>query len=249
MTAPWTADFDFYATQIEDERAFIALDLGAQSAAPVATHSHRLLVRVRMLAPRPDGLRSSEEADALFALEDTIVERLAPLDALQVGRIVHGGYSTFVFYVPEATDDGRLRRAFGDTQPYVVEVGRTADADWSFYFGFLWPDPYGMQSIQNRRLLHVRGEHGDKADVPREVDHLAIFDDEKKLREAATALERLGFRLDAPECDDATGEWRLQFHRDDRVDAERADAFTTEILDVVLPLDGIYDGWGATIEK
>ena len=45
------------------------------------------------------------------------------------------------------------------------------------------------------------------------------------------------------------GKWGLQFHREDRCDEDRANAFAAEILDIVLPLGGDYDGWGAVIEK
>jgi hypothetical protein len=55
MTTLWDVDFDTYATQVEGERAVVSLDLGARWSAPLASHPHRVMVRIRMLEPRPDG--------------------------------------------------------------------------------------------------------------------------------------------------------------------------------------------------
>ena len=52
---------------------------------------------------------------------------------------------------------------------------------------------------------------------------------------------------DDDDDDDSDDEerWGLQFHRDDSLADGRPDEFVAEILDVILPLGGSYDGWGA----
>jgi hypothetical protein len=54
---------------------------------------------------------------------------------------------------------------------------------------------------------------------------------------------------DEAEANDADGDdderWALQFHRDDALADGRPDDFVAEILDIILPLGGRYDGWGA----
>lgn len=45
---------------------------------------------------------------------------------------------------------------------------------------------------------------------------------------------------------DAEDRWALSFHRDDALADDRPDTFVVEILDVILPLGGSYDGWGAS---
>ncbi|HVV87403.1 MAG TPA: DUF695 domain-containing protein [Kofleriaceae bacterium] len=50
---------------------------------------------------------------------------------------------------------------------------------------------------------------------------------------------------DGGEDDPDEERWALQFHRDDVLADGRPDEFVAEILDIILPLDGTYDGWGA----
>ena len=57
-------DWDFYEASLDEDRAFVMMDLAAEKQ---ESHRHRLQIRVKMLQPRPDGLRSNEEAEALFA--------------------------------------------------------------------------------------------------------------------------------------------------------------------------------------
>jgi hypothetical protein len=58
---------------------------------------------------------------------------------------------------------------------------------------------------------------------------------------------------DEDDDDDEDGDdeerWSLQFHRDDALADGRPDEFVSEILDVILPLGGSYDGWGAEHRK
>src|SRR5690348_5410852 len=101
MNAPWEQNFDFYEGTNGDARAIIRVDLAAAEHAPVASHPVRLQFRVKMLEPREDGLRSEQEADALFKLEDTFVEAIVTAQhAIYVGRMVSRGYTEFVFYAP-----------------------------------------------------------------------------------------------------------------------------------------------------
>src|SRR5262245_61916732 len=101
MPASWEPNFDFYEGRWGDDRMMVLIDLGAAAHAPVASHPIRLQLRVRMLDPRPDGLRSNAEKDALFAFEDRLVPAVQrATDAIFVGRIVARGYTEFFFYVP-----------------------------------------------------------------------------------------------------------------------------------------------------
>ncbi len=50
---------------------------------------------------------------------------------------------------------------------------------------------------------------------------------------------------ESDEEDENDERWGLQFHRDDALADGRPDEFVGEILDIILPLDGAYDGWGA----
>lgn len=245
--ARWEPDFDVYFSQIEDRPASFVIDLAAGTHAPVATHPVRLTLRIPMKIPRPDGLRHRDEMDALGALEDRFVAALEQgVDAIYVGRVVHGGMTTMYLYVPaqhRAALD-QLPSITGSPGDYEPSWSIADDADWGAYLEFLAPGPYDRQTIWNRRLLQVFAEKGDRADQPREVDHLAFFPSREAAERAGEALRTAGFRTD--EIDEqAERGFGLQFHRDDHLGEGRADEFVFEILDIVLEEEGSYDGWGA----
>lgn len=247
---PWTPSFDFYIAPLDGDPAAIALDLGAADHAPVETHPRRLAVRIAMKAPRPDGLRSREEFDALSRVEDRIAEAIGyELEGWMVGRVVYRGSTDLFFYVPKAEDgeDERLteciERACGD---YEVATQWSVDAPWKFYFEFLWPDRATMQTMANRRVVHQLEESGDDPAALRIIDHFAFFDDEAVCGRVASALRDRGFVVDAPQ-EREDGSWSLQFHRKDSLSDGRIDAVTAEILDVIGEDDGSYDGWGCPV--
>jgi hypothetical protein len=228
-----------------DDRLSVMIDLAALPHTPVATHPVRLNVRAAMLRKRADGLRSSEEMDALLSLEEQVVPALEKkANAIHIARLVGQGYTEFLFYVPAerraVADDPNA--AAGNVAPYELEWYLEDDPDWTAYRN-LFPDRYDIQTIWNRRVVTAMKENGDLLDRPREIDHLATFPTEDRAREAATALAARGFRAAEPHLKGTR--WWLEFHRTDRCDGHRPDEFTFEILDVVLPLEGQFDGWGS----
>jgi hypothetical protein len=247
VAPPWKDDFDFYEGRMADDRMIVLIDLAADRHAPLASHPVRLQVRVAMHQPRLDGLRSREEKDALFALEDRLIPALErAADGIFVGRLVAQGYTEFVFYVPaerqeEANDPVA---ATGDVSPYELEWFTEEDPGWTWYRE-LYPNQYAIQTIWNRRLVAQMKKGGDRIELPRMIDHLARFPSRERVRAAAEALAGLGFLVEEPRQANQT--WELEFHRRDLCDGGRPDEFTVEILDVVLPLEGDYDGWGSVV--
>jgi len=109
--------------------------------------------------------------------------------------------------------------------------------------------PVRLQSMLNGRLQRQMEKSGDHLEIPREVDHLVVFSSEPNATSAAVALAKAGFRIDplrGPEGDDGT--WRLEFHRTDACDGERPDRFVFEVLDLIEPFDGEFDGWGSVAQ-
>ncbi len=246
----WQQDFDFYLAQLDDQPASFVFDLNAVAHAPVASHPLAVRITVPMLRPRPDGLRDASELDDLAALEDQFVDALeAKVDAIYVGRVVHAGATTLYLYVPESHRAAveELPALTGDPPgDYAPTWTLDDDPTWRLH-GFLEPDPYARQGIWNRRLIGVFAQHGDLGIEPREIDHLAYFPTEAAAEAARVALTALGFRCDDLTGDDADdgGLWTVEFHREDVLSGDRPDAFVSQFLDVILPLDGTYDGWGA----
>ena len=110
-----------------------------------------------MKRPRPDGLRSSEELDALAAIEDRLVESIGhEIEGWFIGRVLYRGYSDMFFYLPEPQPDDEDRlsscveAAAGD---YEITQRIDEDPKWDFYTDFLWPDRASHQAMGNRRVL------------------------------------------------------------------------------------------------
>jgi len=248
MTSRWQENFAFYLTNLDGQPASFVVDLNAE---PQESHALRLQLRVPLLKPRPDGLRDQSELEPMGALEDRVVEALrGAVDAIYVGRLVSRGATEFFFYVPAANasklDD--LKGLVGDLAPYTLEYLAAEDADWGAYTQLLYPDPYSLQAIANRSLLEQLQQAGDAMTVARVVDHLAFFDGVGPANEAAKRLQAAGFATDEVDTR-SDGSVGLQFHREDSVGDGQADAFVAEVLDIILPLEGSYDGWGCPVVK
>lgn len=249
MPKQWTENFDFYEARATTGRALVSLDLAASQHAPLESHPVRLQFRVKMLRPREDGLRSAEEADALFALEDRLVAAAQEkLDAIYVARAVAYGYTEFYFYVP-AAHRGGAPSLVKDTAPYEIEWHAAPDAKWERYEQ-LFPDKFSYQHMMNRRVLRQLEAAGDDLSRVREVDHFAFFPSEALAKSAAEALGRAGFRVDAPGAPETEAHtWSLAFHRDDSLANGEADELVDEVLELLEPHEGDYDGWGCPVQK
>ncbi len=256
LDKPWEEDFDFYFSESMKARLVISVDLGAVELAPLATHPLRLQARITMQTPRADGLRQLGEADALFDLEDRLVERLgAVLPLVYVGRMVTVGDVTLVWYAPrtaeaqieELTD--AVKSVRGD---YEVHLSLDKDPKWDFYDDFLFPDVYNLQVMLNRRRLMTLVEHGDDGSLSRDLEHLAYFESAQRAEEAARRLTTAGFEVDSPMVEEQSTPTEnlslaLWFSREDSLADGRIDDVCVEILDVILACEGYYDGWGVRL--
>jgi hypothetical protein len=236
LDKPWEEDFDFYFSESMKARLVITVDLGAVDLAPMATHPLRLQARITMQTPRADGLRQLGEADALFDLEDRLVERLGGvLPLVYVGRTVAVGDVVLVWYAPR-TAEAQLQEltdaVTSERGDYEVHLSLVRDPEWGFYGGFLFPDVYNLQVILNRRRLMTLAEHGDDGSLARDLDHLAYFGSRHLAEEAADRLVGAGFEVDPPFIDQESSPdeelpWALRFGRPDAL----ADGRIDEVMD------------------
>ncbi len=256
LEKPWEEELDFYFSETRGARLVVTVDLGAAELAPMATHPLRLAARISMQSPRADGLRRRSEADALFDLEDRLVERLGEvLPLLMVGRTVMAGDVTIWWYAPRAAEARLEELAEGLTEVrggYEVHLSLERDADWRFYTDFLFPDAYNLQVMLNRRRLMTMLEHGDDGSRPRELEHLAYFETEEEAQAVAERLQRAGFDVEIPLLDaqlpvDAELPWALRFCHVDTLSGGRIDEVCMGIIDLVLEGGGIYEGWGTQL--
>ena len=258
-TKTWEQRWNVYMAGVDGTPTSFLLDMGAAAHAPVSTHPLRLQIRVNLLRPRPDGLRDASEMEEMGQMEDALVPRIEhALDAIYVGRFLGGGFTTFVFYVPEAmrprTKD--LTGPIGDIGRYKAQWLSEDDPAWGFYADFLYPDARSHERMMNRQQLMEREKIGDQLEIPREIDHFAHFTSRESAEAAAVALRGAGFRIEpvadpraASGDDPGDDRWAVSFHRDEALTDGRPDAFCEEIRALIEPHDGDYDGWGGVVVK
>lgn len=253
---PWEQDFDVYLTRLDESPISVVVDLDAASHAPVGTHPYLLRVRIVMKKPDENGLRSRNEFEALNALEDALLEGLAPaLDAIHVGHMILRGVIDLVLYCPPGVvgQSWEIERLIEEIRgDYDVEPILQEDAEWHLYREIMFPDPYDLQFILNRRLLDLITRNGDDLASTRPVDHLALFRAEEEAEMASNELSAVGFTVDPPSLEETqSGEqvWAVPFHRAEALEGRAMDRVVAEILDVILPLGGSYDGWGCPTVK
>jgi regulator of RNase E activity RraB len=243
----WIDHFDFYLTQFNDKLAGVLVDLAAGPHAPLLTHPTRVRLTVPMEQPLANGLRSEAESERLFALEDTLVAALEQaLDAIYVGRVVIAGLTDLAFYAPSATAAAVEQQVAPLRAGYAIEVEVLEDSEWVFYREVLAPDPYAFQQMMTRRVLQQLAEAGDDPALARTVDHFAYLPTAEAAERAASALREAGFAVEKPKATDE-GNFALTFHDETALADQRIDRRIDQILDILLPLEGDYDGWGCPV--
>ena len=246
-----TEDWDFYPLRVEGKPASIFVDLGIAEAAPLAHLPHMAHVRVYMNDPRPDGLSSREEYDALVRVEDALEKALCNEGVGYVGRCTSNGCRDLYFYVadPQAWGD-KVQQAMGGLQDkYEFAAGARLDADWSAYFNFLTPGAADRQGMENRKVCRALEEHGDPLTLAREIDHWAYFSREEDLRAYLNEVTALGFQLRATSSD-GEGErpHGAQVWRIDVPSYEQIDGITMPLFEAAQRHHGDYDGWECPVE-
>ncbi|MBL8610174.1 MAG: DUF695 domain-containing protein [Myxococcales bacterium] len=236
--------FNFYPAEINGSPAAVVVDLAAE---PDASRPYRIAVRFDLREPDEEGLRSEDEEKALEALDEKIEGRLASaFGAVLVGFYDHAGTSTLIHYAKKNPSAADVKRALGDLGPYDAQAQVEEDEEWAFFTDQLYPDANALQMIMNRLTLAQMERAGDVAEAPREIDHAATFATKAAADQAGKALSAHGFHVHAPSKTD-DGSLVIEFHREDALAAGRIDEVTQEILEIVLGVDGDYDGWGAPV--
>lgn len=240
-------NWDFYLCSIDDQPASIFVDLELIQTAPIAPLPSMGYAIIYMNQPRPDGLSSAEEFDALCEIDDTICAAInKSLESRYAGRTTSGGMRTYYFYVSDVKKFQRtVAEAMLKRPAYEYETGHRDDAAWQIYREFLFPSPIDRQRMANRHVLDALAERGDAHEIPREIDHFAYFPDAGSAETFARWVEGEGFVGITIEAND--GQHGVQFKRVDS--AGEIDSVTIPLFNRAAELGGDYDGWGCSVEK
>ena len=244
-------NWDFFMCRIEGAPASIRTNLALIEVAPLEGLSQRLQFYIKMQNPRPDGLSSNEEYPILCDIEDAIGEKAEATGAVLAGVVKSEGFLELWFYTQNAKTLAKTcEEALQTFEGYQSGYNIAEDPEWEDYFGFLYPDEFSYQTMQNRKVLMQLEKNGDKMEVPREIDHFFYFKEAAQQQAFAKEAEAKGFKVrfnDDEFVEDRKAEGKEYPYM---VEATREDSplaiddIVWDLLELASPFEGNYDGWG-----
>ena len=237
--------------RIEGAPASIRTNLALIEVAPLEGLTQRLQFCIKMKNPTPEGFPSNEEYPILCAIEDAIGEKAEAAGAVLVSVIKSEGVLELWFYCDNAeTLVDICQKTLGNFEGYLYQDFSVEDPEWEDYFGFLYPDEFSYQTMQNRKVLMQLEKNGDKMEVPREIDHFIYFKEAAQQQAFAKEAEAKGFKVrfnDDEFVEDRKAEGKEYPYM---VEATREDSpldiddIVWDLLELASPFEGDYDGWG-----
>ena len=244
-------NWDFFMCHIEGAPASIRTNLALIEVAPLEGLTQRLQFYIKMQNPRPDGLSSNEEYPILCDIEDAIGEKAEATGAVSAGVVKSEGFLELWFYTQNAEALAKTcEEALQAFEGYQSGYNIAEDPEWEDYFGFLYPDEFSYQTMQNRKVLMQLEKNGDKMEVPREIDHFIYFKEAAQQQAFAKEAEAKGFKVrfnDDEFVEDRKAEGKEYPYM---VEATREDSpldiddIVWDLLELASPFEGNYDGWG-----
>ena len=244
-------NWDFFMCRIEGVPASIRTNLALIEVAPLEGLTQRLQFYIKMQNPRPDGLSSNEEYPILCAIEDAIGEKAEATGAVSAGVVKSEGFLELWFYTQNAEALAKTcEEALQAFEGYQSGYNIAEDPEWEDYFGFLYPDEFSYQTMQNRKVLMQLEKNGDKMEVPREIDHFFYFKEAAQQQAFAKEAEAKGFKVrfnNDEFVEDRKAEGKEYPYM---VEATREDSpldindIVWDLLELASPFEGEYDGWG-----
>jgi regulator of RNase E activity RraB len=240
--------WDFYVARVNDAPSSLFVDLGVRAEAPVPGRPWLLWIWLELTSPRADGWSSDEEAAALREIEDALHPELEKVcSAAFVGCITGSGRRELYYYAASAEGfETCTRRQLQRFPEYRFELGQREDAEWKLYLDLLYPGPTDLARIQNRHVVEKLAEHGDRASLPRRIDHWAYFPTPEARASFAASIPLRGFSVVGEKLQaDAALElpYGLQFMREDTAEWEVVNELTETLSELAEQYEGDYDGW------
>ena len=245
-TTAMPEDWNFYICNVNDVVASIFINLDLRKSAPDRSKPNLLWVWVYMKWPRDDGLSSSDEFDTLKAIEEKLSETLAQkLDALFCGRITTDSRREFYYYAPRSEQlEPAIQYAISHFRDYEFDCGSKEDPGWTQYLNVLYPSDEDRQRIENRKVLDVLEEKGDRLKTPRDVWHWIYFSTKNDREEFRSAALRLEYRIQSESETDRSGfPYGICIARFQSVMPSELDDAIIELFRLARKYRGDYDGW------
>lgn len=247
-----SGDWDYYMCLIDDAAASIFLNMELIERAPDITRSWLLSVELTMQQPREDGLSSQQEAQALYTLEDELIEQIEQATNFEyIGRLTFAGRRILYGYL-SVTQSGEAEREWLEPllqkyDDYQARYELRHDPQWLHYTQWLYPGELERAEMSNRRVVLKLQEYGDQLHVPRQVEHLIMFAARTRAALFITSMAELGYQSTSEPQAQEDGAWAVQLQRIDSVELDHINQVVHQLREHAAAHDGIYDGWGCMV--
>ncbi|MBA3461039.1 MAG: DUF695 domain-containing protein [Deltaproteobacteria bacterium] len=239
--------YEFYPCLVDEAPASIYVNLRFESSPPPAADT-RYTIAIAMREQGEYGIGNEEEAAALDLVEQAIIARAAAVAVTYVGRVRTRGVWETVLYGPAGHLDELRALATERVGNRRVDARSERDASWRYYHELLVPDAERLQWMDDRRMVEILREQGDRLASPRRVDHQLAFPTEHARDAFAATATTAGFTLDGT---DDTGDTelphRVRVHRADPIELDHIHEVVMTLVDAAVANGGRYHRWVAGI--
>ena len=237
--------FELYPCLVDDAPASIYVNLIFEDGAPDANRDTRYTIAIGLREHGEHGIGTAEEGEAVNEVEEAVIADASQHAITYVGRIRTRGIWEIVLYGPPGHAETLRARATERAAGRRLEVRAVHDASWTYYREILLPDAERRQWIDNRRMVQILGEQGDRLATPRRVDHRLVFPTDAARAAFVSAVEPRGFALDHHAGTD--GRIHAHVHRVDAIELDHIHDVVMSLVDIAVAHGGSYERWQAGI--
>jgi hypothetical protein len=233
-------DLEFYPCLVDGAAASIYVNLRFEHAPP-AGHDTRYTVAILMREQGEHGIGTEEEGAALNLVEEALMARAHGLGITYVGRLRSRGVWEITFYGPRGHLASLRTLATERAGDRRVAAIMNPEPAWDYYRELLLPDAERRQWMDDRRLVQILREQGDRLAAPRRVDHRLTFPETTARDTFVAAAVAAGFAAGDTEGLD------VHVHRVDPIELDHIHDVVMTLVDLATPLGGRYERWAAGI--
>lgn len=234
-------ELDFYPCLVDGAPASIYVNLRFEDTEAPASDDTRYTIAIRMRERGEHGIGTEAEGAALNIVEEAIIASATELAITYVGRVRTAGIWEVVLYGPAGHLDALRALASERAGDRRIDARTERDAQWRYYRELLLPDAERKQWMDDRRMVQILREQGDRLVTPRRVDHRLSFPS-SAARDAFVASLPGGFAIELRDDDS------VRVHRVDPIELDHIHDVVMMLVDAATSHGGRYERWEAGIE-
>jgi len=245
--------WEAYVKPVDGKKAMVSFNAGVSDFVPDSDFMYVGFVKVKLHAPKEDGLVNDDEADDIGFIEDRLeMESLRYRSGKYIGRIISNGEVNFIYYLKLDFEwRNTVEDAMSYFKEYSYEYGSRVDAEWEVYQKLLFPTLREWQIIANHHSCDNLKSQGDNLRLERAIEHKVYFESKEDRKKFITLIEERDFKnqkeFEVPFNQKSM--YGVQFYRVDIPFYYNIDELTMNIIDITESCNGFYDGWESSLVK